>query len=107
VPQCNNSYVFPGMALGILGSGARRVSDAMFMAASTALAEASPARSDPSAPILPPLAEVRSISRRIALAVGREALSAGLTDEATAESLERDVDARIWSPVYRPYALRK
>jgi malate dehydrogenase (oxaloacetate-decarboxylating) len=47
VAQCNNSYIFPGMGLGILAVRARRVSDEMLMAAATALGECSPAISDP------------------------------------------------------------
>ncbi len=45
IAQCNNSYVFPGLGLGVLAVGAQRVSDAMFMAAARALADCSPARS--------------------------------------------------------------
>jgi malate dehydrogenase (oxaloacetate-decarboxylating) len=63
IAQCNNSYIFPGLGLGILASGAKRVSDSMFMAAARALAEFSMAGRDPAAPLLPPLAESRRVSR--------------------------------------------
>ncbi|WP_198324341.1 NAD-dependent malic enzyme, partial [Methylococcus sp. BF19-07] len=43
VSQCNNSYVFPGLGLGILAVGARRVTQGMFMTAARALADTSPA----------------------------------------------------------------
>jgi len=55
IAQSNNSYIFPGMGLGILAVKARRVSDDMFMAASVALSECSPALADPQAALLPPL----------------------------------------------------
>src|SRR6202034_1005873 len=42
IDQTNNSYIFPGMGLGILAAGARRVTDAMFMAAAKAVAQMSP-----------------------------------------------------------------
>jgi malate dehydrogenase (oxaloacetate-decarboxylating) len=45
VDQTNNSYIFPGMGLGILAVSARRVTDTMFMAAAESLAALSPARS--------------------------------------------------------------
>jgi malate dehydrogenase (oxaloacetate-decarboxylating) len=44
ITQTNNSYIFPGMALGIIASKAKRVSDGMIMAAAKALAELSPAK---------------------------------------------------------------
>jgi malate dehydrogenase (oxaloacetate-decarboxylating) len=102
VAQCNNSYIFPGMGLGVLASGARRVSDAMFMAAARALAEASPARRDPAAPLLPALAESRRVSRAIALAVADAAGREGLAEVRSAEETERLVDAKMWEPRYLP-----
>ena len=50
IAQVNNSYIFPGLALGILVSRAKRVTDGMIMAAAKALAALSPARTDKSAP---------------------------------------------------------
>lgn len=42
IAQCNNSYIFPGIGLGVIASGAKRVTETMLMAASRALAECSP-----------------------------------------------------------------
>ena len=64
IAQCNNSYIFPGLGLGVLAAGAKRVSDAMFMAAARALADCSPASHDPAGSLLPPLSESRRVSRR-------------------------------------------
>ncbi len=102
IAQCNNSYVFPGLGLGILAVGARRVSDAMFMAAARALAGCSPAGPDPAEPLLPPLAESRRVSRAIALAVAAAAQRDGLAVPCRSEELERLVDAKIWQPRYLP-----
>ncbi len=58
ISQVNNSFIFPGLALGILVSQARRVTDGMIMAAAKALAGLSPSRADKDAPLLPPIGRV-------------------------------------------------
>src|SRR6202012_3935662 len=42
VHQTNNSYVFPGVGLGVLAVNASRVTDTMFMASAKAVAALSP-----------------------------------------------------------------
>lgn len=100
IPQCNNSYVFPGIGLGILASGARRVTNSMFMSASRALAARAPAWTDPEGALLPPLTEIRDVSRRIAIAVGEAAQSAGVAQPMSRTDLEARVAANMWVPVY-------
>jgi len=102
VAQCNNSYIFPGLGLGVLAVKAQRVSDAMFMAAARALAGCSPARDDPAGPLLPPLAQSRRVSRLIALAVAAAAQRDGLAAPCRPEELVRLVDSKIWQPHYLP-----
>jgi len=102
IVQTNNSYIFPGLALGILSSRARHVSDGMIKAAALALADLSPTRHDQQARLLPPLSSIRSVSRDVARAVGMQAIQDGLAtvDEA---GLEQELAANIWEPVYEPY----
>jgi len=101
IAQCNNSYIFPGMGLGILAAGARRVSDEMFMAASVALSESSPATHDPKASLLPPLSTVREVSTKIASAVATQAQAQGLADETMPQELQERINAKRWDPCYR------
>ena len=103
VDQTNNSYIFPGIGLGVLASRARRVTDGMFMAAAKALAELSPARTDPQANLLPPLSRIREVSRAVAAAVARQAQVDGVADPRDAETLDREIGAHVWEPTYRPY----
>ena len=104
VDQTNNSYIFPGVGLGVIASHARRVSDGMFMAAAKALAQLSPAAKDKEGRLLPPLDQIRAVSVAIATAVARQAQAEGLADETTLEELNRKILAYVWEPAYRPYA---
>jgi malate dehydrogenase (oxaloacetate-decarboxylating) len=103
IAQTNNSYIFPGLALGILVSRAARVTDAMVMAAAKALALLSPARQDKNARLLPPIAESRSVGMVVAQAVGRQAIVDGVAAIADEAALDRDLHAYVWEPVYVPY----
>ncbi len=104
IDQTNNSYVFPGLALGIISSCARHVSDAMIKAAATALAGLSPTRKNKEGKLLPPLTDIRSVSVTIARAAGQQAIQDRLAtvDEST---LEKELAANRWEPVYQPYEL--
>ncbi len=103
ISQVNNSYIFPGLALGILVSRARRVTDAMIMAAAKALASLSPARQDPDAPLLPPIADSRKVSLVVAEAVGRQAMAEGVAEAADEAAFQAQLRAYVWEPVYLPY----
>lgn len=102
IGQCNNSFIFPGVGLGVIAVHARRVTEEMFLAAAFALSELSPARSERAAPLYPSLEEVRNISRRVALAVGAEAQRSGVAEETSSEELSRHVDDMMWTPGYVP-----
>ena len=103
IAQTNNSYIFPGLALGTLVSRASRVTDGMIMAAARALAGLSPARLDSNARLLPPIAESRSVGLVVGEAVGRQAIADGVAGIADPERLKAEMAAYVWEPVYQPY----
>jgi malate dehydrogenase (oxaloacetate-decarboxylating) len=103
VDQTNNAYIFPGLGLGVIAARAERISDGMLMAAAQALAEASPARLDPNANLLPPVDDLRQVSVRVAVAVAVQAEREGLAQPADPTQIEKHVQQQIWAPVYRPY----
>jgi malate dehydrogenase (oxaloacetate-decarboxylating) len=107
IDQTNNSYVFPGVALGIISSRARRVTDAMFMAAAKTLAKLSPTVTDKKGRLLPPVTEIPSVSIAIALAVAEQARKEGLVLLGPGEDLETAVRSHVWEPRYLPYRLAK
>ncbi|MGO9338547.1 MAG: NAD-dependent malic enzyme [Terracidiphilus sp.] len=103
IAQTNNSYIFPGLALGILVSRARRVTDNMIMGAAKALAALSPAREDKNGRLLPPIGESRKVGMIVAEAVGRQAIADGVAAIADEASLKEQLRAYVWEPVYQPY----
>ncbi len=107
IGQCNNMFIFPGVGLGVLASGARRVTDGMFLAAARALSSAAPSRIDPREPLYPRVEGVRAASRAVALAVGAEAMRAGVGDPLDPQTLAQRVDATMWEPRYRPLVKRE
>jgi malate dehydrogenase (oxaloacetate-decarboxylating) len=103
ISQVNNSFIFPGLALGILVSRSTRVSDAMIMASAKALAGLSPTVADPSAPLLPPIGDCRKVSLVIAEAVAKQAMLDGTAEAVDEATLRERIRTYVWEPVYQPY----
>jgi malate dehydrogenase (oxaloacetate-decarboxylating) len=103
ISQCNNSYIFPGIGLGIVASKSSRVSDAMLMKASITLAELAPVSNANTDGILPPLTDLPFISRAIAFAVAKVAMREGYAREITDEELNSAIERNFWTPEYREY----
>jgi malate dehydrogenase (oxaloacetate-decarboxylating) len=103
IAQCNNVYIFPAMGLGLVASGARRVTETMMLAAARALGANSPALKDSSASLLPPLTDIRRVAAQIAIAVGIQALNDGVVPTITEDELRRRVQATQWAPAYQPF----
>ncbi|VDP42665.1 unnamed protein product [Soboliphyme baturini] len=67
--QGNNSYIFPGVALGAICSGARHIPDEIFLHAAVALSNMVTERHMNEGRVYPPLSDIRDISAKIATAV--------------------------------------
>jgi len=103
IAQCNNSYIFPGVGLGVLACAARRVTDEMLMASSEMLAEASPWASGDTRSLLPPLEQATDLSRSIAFAVAKVAQAQGHASEISDDLLLSRIKGLFWVPEYRQY----
>jgi len=103
VAQCNNSYIFPGIGLGVLAVKAQRISDDMLRAASETLAAASPLANTGAGGILPPLTQLSELSKKIAFEVAKVAMRQGYALELDDATLQRKIDANFWKPEYRQY----
>jgi len=103
IGQANNVYVFPGIGLGAIVSGARSVSDGMILAAARTLAAAVTEERLASGALFPPIAALRGVSRSVAIAVAREAVTSGLAPDVAPDATQADVDTAMWWPRYVPY----
>ena len=103
IAQCNNSYIFPGVGLGVITSRASRITDGMMMAASKALADASPIAQKPMGALLPPLETIRTVSKLIARAVIIQAISDGVALPIPEELIDTKINQNFWEPEYREY----
>ncbi len=103
IAQCNNSYIFPGIGLGVIASGAKRVTEAMLMAASRALAGCSPLAQNGEGPLLPLLSDIQDVSRIIAKQVAKEAQVQGVATVTSDDALDEAIERNFWKPEYRTY----
>jgi malate dehydrogenase (oxaloacetate-decarboxylating) len=103
VAQTNNSYIFPGLALGIIASRSKHVTDTMVKAAAAELVRHLPTQKNHEGSLLPPLSEARQLGRLIGEAVGRQAIRDGEARVADEGELLRELDATFWQPVYEMY----
>lgn len=98
--QGNNSYIFPGLALGVVATQCSRVPNSMFLTAAQSLAsQVSPAQLA-SGCLYPPLTEITEVSAHIAAAVAEEGYTLGV---ATAPKPD-DMLQFIKAFQYKPYA---
>lgn len=110
IGQMNNAFIFPGVGLGIVASGATKVLPVFFSAAAHAVAEFITDQDIRDGILCPPLDQLREVSIAVAKKVGAEAVKAGVTDKGCAFSrfqhnndvdrLNTLIDNMIWNPVY-------
>ncbi|MBD2784194.1 NAD-dependent malic enzyme [Xenorhabdus sp. DI] len=103
IAQCNNSYIFPGIGLGVIASGAKRVTDDMLMAASRTLADCSPLAQTGSGPLLPLIDDIQDVSRKIAKEVAKKAQIQGVAVVTSEDALDEAIERNFWKPEYRIY----
>jgi len=103
IPQCNNSYIFPGFGLAVVAAKIRHISDEMLVVASEVLAKASPALVNPQQALLPNLAEIGALSKDIAFAVAKIAQQQGLAATMSDDDLRISIEQQFWVPEYRVY----
>jgi malate dehydrogenase (oxaloacetate-decarboxylating)(NADP+) len=101
--QANNAYIFPGLGLGVVLSGATRVTDGMFTAAARRLTAVVSTKDLDRGTLLPSLTGIREVSVAIASAVMEVARKEGLSTLPLPRELEEYVRASMYRPEYAPY----
>lgn len=101
--QANNAYIFPGVGLGVVFSGATHVTDEMFAVAARTVADLVSADDMAMGRVFPALANIRTISLKIATAVARVAFARGLATRAPSVDLEGEIANMMYQPAYVDY----
>jgi len=101
--QGNNSYIFPGVGLGLITARARRATSEMFLAAARALADQVPQSDLDQGSLYPALPRVREVSADIAVAVAEVAFARGLAGVPRADDVHAFVRSQMYDPHYRSY----
>ncbi|MFC7393077.1 NAD-dependent malic enzyme [Scopulibacillus cellulosilyticus] len=98
IGQANNALVFPGLGLGTIVSQAKLMTDRMFEAASVAVATTVDP-TQPGAPVLPDVENLRSVSATVAVKVVEAAIADGVANRKPDDIIQAVQDA-MWQPVY-------
>jgi malic enzyme len=107
IGQANNAFIFPGVGLAAIVAGARQVSDTQFLVAAHTLAGLVTAERLAQGALYPPIRDLRSVSREIAVEVVRsfgtvDGLPLAAGDQGRVDA-EAAVDESIWWPEYPAY----
>ena len=98
--QANNSYIFPGVGLGVTASQAALVTDEMFFVAARTLAEQVTEGDLETGCTFPPLAQIRDVSLGIAIAVAEVAFERGLARVERPADLRAFIKSQMYNPTY-------
>jgi len=101
--QGNNSYIFPGVGLGVIASEARRVTDEMFYVAARKLADLVTEEDLAVGRLYPDLKRIREVSAKIGTAVAEVAFKRHLTNMLRPVDLETHVKDTMFDPHYPSY----
>jgi len=111
IGQCNNAFIFPGIGLGVLASGAREVLPEFFTVAAKEIADMMTPEQLEHGMLVPPINDIRKVGKKVALAVAMCAVREGVSrpcvytdfqhnnDEARMRTI---IDRMRWNPEYLP-----
>lgn len=98
--QSNNSYVFPGIGLGLVTASPRVVPQSVFLSAAEALSKKVSDEDLENGSLFPSLTKIREVSQSIAAAVAEECFTAGVAGVPKPKDLSEAIQAAMYKPVY-------
>lgn len=101
--QGNNAYIFPGVGLGVICTGAQRVTDAMFIEAARALASLIQEEELAEGRVYPALNRIHEVSHAIAMAVAEEVYADNLSTRPRPRDLSGYIHSQMYKPEYANY----
>jgi malate dehydrogenase (oxaloacetate-decarboxylating) len=103
IGQGNNVFIFPGLGLGTLLSGATEITDGMIVAAARALADAVRDKELATGLLFPSVSRLREVTAQVTSAVIKRADVDGVSTTTTIEPTEALIKKSMWNPCYRDY----
>ncbi|HZI30718.1 MAG TPA: NAD-dependent malic enzyme, partial [Candidatus Binatia bacterium] len=101
--QGNNAYIFPGVGLGVVCTGARRVTATMFIKAARTLASLVQEEELAEGRVYPSLHRIHEVSLAIAVSVAGEAYANGLNTRLRPDDLSGYIRSQMFNPEYPDY----
>lgn len=98
--QSNNSYVFPGIGLGLVVSSPRIVPQSVFLSAAEALSKIVSEDDLENGSLFPSLTKIREVSQSIAAAVAEQCFTAGVAGVPKPDDLSKAIQEAMYKPVY-------
>ncbi|NIA28088.1 MAG: oxaloacetate-decarboxylating malate dehydrogenase, partial [Desulfobulbaceae bacterium] len=100
IGQANNVFVFPGIGLGAIVTGATEITTTMIAASSRALAEALNEDEISNECLMPEISRLWDICGHVALAVAHQAIEDGVAQFTDADQLVTRIAEYRWGPEY-------
>ena len=99
IGQANNALMYPGLGLGLIASHSKKVNQEILSQASHALGDIVDT-TQPGAAVLPPVSEIQTFSKKVAMTVAQSVLDQNLNRKEFTDA-EELINDKIWQPIYK------
>lgn len=100
IGQANNVFIFPGIGLGAIVSGASQVTDSMIAAAAVALADSVSSAELSDGSLVPRVSRLWEVCGEVGLAVANQAVTDGVARKMSSDEMRKRIDQYRWAPAY-------